>query len=354
MQLSILLPTNRHGPVAISRIAQVCGWATPRVEVIVRDNSGNAEKRALIAHFRNDCCRVVSVDPCEPLENYSEILRLATGEFVFCLADDDQCFDHAIRALPDLIDQHGKDSNVAGFTGSYALETTKGTAVVNYKDIDSDDAAARVAGFLNYPGPNMLFYSVIRRSIAGRMAGFLKTLPIFLSFHDQTLCLLHLLNGKLMRMPRLFYVYDLGVWEAAESAQKRDADFYRAAGLDLATNKFHWLLCGFEGAVLTMNSDLFPDLPSTKRQQVADAWFSVMFARFKRDTRRSFNSDLTDAAEKVCEKLQGSTGQLTFEKVLSEICSFLALSSPDRARAYFEFWSEIINRRQQLFRKTGS
>ena len=138
------------------------------------------------------------------------------------------------------------------------------------------------------------------------------------------------------------------------SAQKRDADFYRAAGLDLATNKFHWLLCGFEGAALTMNSDLFPDLPSTKRQQIADAWFSVMFARFKRDVRLSFNSDLADDAERFCAKLKGATGQLTFENILSETCGFLALSSCDRARTYFDFWSEIINRRQQLFRKTGS
>ena len=307
-----------------------------------------------MTHFRNEHCRIVSVDPCEPLENYSEIMKLATGEFVFCLADDDQCFDHAIEALPGLIDLHGKESNVAGFTGTYALETPLGTSIVKYKDTDSDDAAARVAGFLSYPGPNMLFYSVIRRSLAERMASFLKTLPIFISFHDQTLCFLHLLNGKFISMPRLFYVYDLGVWEAAESAQKRDADYYRAAGLDLATNKLHWLLCGFEGATLAMHSDLFPDLPSSKRQAIADRWFAMTFARFKSNMRLTFDSDLTDEAEKVCERVRGATGQLTFEKILSDICGFLALSSQDLARAYFDFWSELINRRQHVLRKTGS
>lgn len=354
MQLSILLPTNRHGPVAISRIAQACSWAKPNIQVVVRDNSGNAEKRALISLFRNEHCKIVSVDPCEPLENYSEIMKLATGEFVFCLADDDQCFDHAIAALPGLIALHGKEPNVAGFTGIYALETPPGTSFVKYKDTDSDDAAARVAGFLSYPGPNMLFYSVMRRSLAMRMAAFLKTLPIFISFHDQTLCFLHLLNGKLIPMPRLFYVYDLGVWEAAESAQKRDADYYRAAGLDLATNKLHWLLCGFEGATLAMHSDLFPDLPPSKRQSIADTWFTVMFTRFKGSVRLTFDSDLTDDAEKVCERVRNATSQLTFEKILSDICGFLALSSQDLARAYFDFWSEMINRRQQALRKTGS
>ena len=62
--------------------------------MIVRDNSGNAEKRSLITHFRNDYCKIASVDPCEPVENYSEILKSASGDFIFCLADDDQCFDH--------------------------------------------------------------------------------------------------------------------------------------------------------------------------------------------------------------------------------------------------------------------
>ena len=288
MQLSIVLPTNRHGPVAISRVAQVCSWAGPNIEVIVRDNSGNADKRALLAHFRREHCKIIASDPCEPLENYSELLRLAKGDFIFCMADDDQCFDRTIVALPEIIDRFGRDPTVAGVTGTYALETTQGTSIVNYKDTDSDDAAARVLGFLSYPGPNMMFYSILRRSLADRMLAFIKAMPVFLSFHDQVLCLLYLLNGKFVRMPRLFYVYDCGVWEAGESAQKRDADFYRAAGLDLATNKLHWLMCGFEGAVLIMNSDIIPNYPAAQRQPIADRWFATMFARFKGNPRLTF------------------------------------------------------------------
>ena len=177
MQLSILLPTNRHGPVAISRIAQVCSWATPSIEVIVRDNSGNAEKRALIAHFRNDYCRVESVDPCEPLQNYSEILNLATGEFVFWLADDDQCFDHAIGALPGLIDRYGKDFERCGL---YRHLCSRNNARHSFRQLQGH-RFRRYSGpcqrILTYPGPNMLFYSVIRRSVSKRMARFLQTLP---------------------------------------------------------------------------------------------------------------------------------------------------------------------------------
>ena len=54
MQLSILIPTHRNDLLACSRIAQACSWAGPKLEVIVRDNSGNAEKRNLLAQFKRD------------------------------------------------------------------------------------------------------------------------------------------------------------------------------------------------------------------------------------------------------------------------------------------------------------
>ncbi len=354
VQLSILLPTNRSGPVALSRIAQACSWAGPEIQVVIRDNSGNAEKRELLNHLRREHCDIVSVDPCEPLENYSEIMRLAKGDFIFCMSDDDQCVDRAIRALPGLIDQVGQDASVAAINGSYALETQQGTSIINYKDLDSDDPSVRVAGYLGFPGPNMLFYSVLRRELAERVLFFMKAMPVYLSFHDQILCLLYLLSGKFVSMPRLFYVYDIGVWEKAESAQKRDLDFYTAAGLDPAVNQLHWLLCAFEGAVLIMNSDFFPNYPAQKRQPIADRWFSAMYARFKGGGRLTYGSPLADDAEKLCARLRTATGQLTFQNVLSDICGLMSLSSKSQAQKYFDFWNSTLNKHQPDLRKTGS
>jgi hypothetical protein len=345
VQLSILLPTNRHGPAAISRIAQVCSWASQRVQVVIRDNSGNPEKRALLKNFQQDYCQIISVDPCEPLETYSELLGLAEGEFIFCTADDDQCLDRAIAALPDLIDRLANDASVAAVTGTYAIETPQGTSIFNYKDVDSDDPAARVKGYLSFPGPNALFYSVLRREVAKRILLFIKAMPIYLSFHDQILCLLYLLNGKYIPLQRLFYIYDIGVWATAGSAQKRDVDFYTAAGLDPAANKLQWLLCGFEGAALIMNSTCFPDYPRAQRQAIADYWFAVMFARFKRNSRITCESSFTHEADRLCAKIVASTGQLSFEKILADITDFFALFSKQRAHAYFEFWNAVLTKR---------
>ncbi len=182
----------------------------------------------------------------------------------------------------------------------------------------------------------------------------MKAMPIYLSFHDQILCLLYLLSGKYISLQRLFYVYDIGVWETAELAQRRDIDFYTAAGLDSATNKLQWLLCGFEGAVLIMNSSMFSHYPVAQRQPIADRWFAIMFSRFKSQSRQTNDSPLTDEAEKLCAKMQTATGQMTFENVLSDICGFMALKSKNQAQGYFDFWSAVLKKREPHLCKTGS
>jgi hypothetical protein len=182
----------------------------------------------------------------------------------------------------------------------------------------------------------------------------MNTLPLLFSFHDQIICLLYMLSGKYVRIDRLLYLHDIGVWETRETAQQKDVDYYTAAGLDPAINKLHWMLCGFEGAVLIMHSNIFPDYTAAQRQPIADQWFTAMFGRFKSNPRLTFGSPLAEDAEKLCARLRTATGQLTFQNVLSEICGFMALFSESKARSYFDFWDPIINKRQPALRKTGS
>ena len=78
-------------------------------------------------------------------------------------------------------------------------------------------------------------------------------------------------------------------------------------------------------------------LSPAQRQSVADLWFSTMFVRFQRDNLSTFDTPLTEAAERWRQKLLGSTGQLTFEYILAEISSFMALSPKTEAQDYFDF-----------------
>jgi hypothetical protein len=354
VQLSIILPTHRHDLLALSRIAQVCSWASPKIQVIVRDNSGNAQKREMLKQIKRDNCTVISVDECQPRENFVESLRLAEGEFVFLLADDDMCFDRAVAALPGIIDRIAGDPSFVGIAGPYVVEASSGSVVINYKNIDAADPAARVAGYLTETGPNVLFYAVLRRETVKRMINFLEGLPIFCSFHDQVLNLLYLLNGRYQLLPRIFYLYDYGEWETTESAQKRDLEFYTGSGLDPAINQLHWLLCAFEGAVLALHSDAFPAHPPAQRQAIANLWFSTMFARFKGSKRLTFGSKQAAEVEAACLKLQGMAGSVTFEIMLTEICAVLKTFSEDKARDYFDYWDATLKRRRPPVRAAAA
>ncbi len=342
MQLSILIPTHRTGLLACSRLAQAASWASPDMEVVIRDNSGDTQKRELISRFSSDYCKVVIVDECESLENFSEILKLAKGDFVYFLADDDFCFDRAIAALPGLLTQCAKDPTVVGVTGAFVVELSQGSSVVAYADVELDDAVARVNGYLNFQGTNMLTYSPLRRDLFNRVFNFMNTLPFYFSYHDQIQSLIILLNGKFVRLKRLLYLYDVGGWEATETGQAMDVDYYKREGLDPAINKLHWFLCGFEGALLVRNAAIFPDYSLAQRQAVADLWFSAMFARFKSQQRSAFNSPLGGEADKLCATLLTSTGQLSFHGMLAAICEFIALFSPEQAQRYLRFWAALL------------
>jgi hypothetical protein len=123
--------------------------------------------------------------------------------------------------------------------------------------------------------------------------------------------------------------------------------FYKAAGLDASISKLHWFLCGFEGAILIRNGDVFPDHAPSLRQKMADQWFSVMFQRFLANPRFAFGSQFTAQADALCAKLRGSAGKLSFVDMLSDICHFIALSSPDKAQSYLSFWAGMLAPRRQ-------
>ena len=140
--------------------------------------------------------------------------------------------------------------------------------------------------------------------IVRRIFDFINAMPALFSFHDQIICLLYLLNGKFVRLNRLLYL--VRCWSLGEGGNPRRnaiSAFYKDAGLDPAINKLHWFLCGFEGAVLVRNSDVFPDYPLAQRQAIADRWFATMFARFKGHARLTFGSPFHGRSRRIMREI---------------------------------------------------
>lgn len=348
IRLSIVMPTNRNNLTAISRIAQACSWAGPQTEVIIRDNSGSDSKRLMLAQIENENCHLIVGKPCDPYENIWQAVAKATGDFVYFVCDDDSFFDRAIAELPAKIEEVRGDPSVIGISGIKIVESAQGSSIVKHPNIDSGDPLARMLAYLTAAHPSLIFHSPIRRDVLKWVLEIIQYKPFRYSFDDQIMVLLYLLRGRFVQLERLIFAYDIYNWEDDERGQRQDLKLYTAASLDPAINRLHWFLCAFEGALFIRNLALTPDYPLDQRQAMADYWFFVMFKRFQAHNREDFGSPLSTEADKLCAKLLGATGQLTFEAMLADICQFMALKSPDHAKKYFGFWGNMLDQQQQL------
>jgi hypothetical protein len=341
MRLSIIIPSNRDSLTAYSRIMQACSWASDEVEIIVRDNSGSARKRALLERIDQPNCRIIVAEPCDANTNFREALAASSGDFILFLGDDDAGFDRGIAAIAAAASRCADDPSVAGLTGAYDLEQTDTSHIVSYPKIDSAEVAERVAGYLGYQGPNLIFYSAVRRSVLTDTWDFIFSHPFQFSFHDHFFSLAYLLSGRFVHVGRLAFVYDNANWEAAGVGAQSDIKVYSAAGMDPAIRQLHWMLCGFEGASIILQSRFGLRHSLAQRQAMANQWFEVMFRRFVGDANARFDSRLMAEANSLHEKWRLSFPNFQLEVLLADICDFIRLTSPEKAQAYHDFWTGV-------------
>jgi len=341
VKLSILMPSNRITPGACGRILQACSWACDDIEVVVRDNSGDLEKRRLLRSARGPNRRIVIADPCDAHTNFVETQKLARGDFVFFLGDDDTAFDRGVARVAALAGEVAADPSVSGVTGTYLLELSEGSQVASYRNVGSGDPVARVDSYVGYQGPNLIFYSAIRREVASSAWAFMDAAPLKMPFHDQLLSLICLLSGRFVDAGRLIFLYNTGNWDTAATSAATDLRIYAAAGLDPASRQLHWLVCAMEGAWLAMFSPFSASYSFEQRQAMASRWFDVMLRRFAGDRGQSFGSGLTPQATKLCEKWLARAPNFDLAELLDDVSGFFAIFAPDKADSYRAFWKSM-------------
>lgn len=342
VKLSILMPSHRTDRVAIARIAQACSWAASDVEVIVRDNSGDLAKRGLIAPFAHDNCRILTVDECDAWTNFLALLEAARGDYVFFVADDDLVFDRGIAAVADLIRADGGAADVVGVTGAYVVEVPQGSVTLSYERIGAAEMAERVAGYVGLQGPNMLFYSAIRRETTIDAWQIARSHPIAPPYQDQLLALLYVMSGRFLSIGRFLVSYDNMNWETAETAAASDERFYRAAGLDPAYARLHWLACAAEGAWLALHAQPGAGHSPTMRNAAAKSWFECMYRRFVGDQRVVQSAAFDAEAAALCQKWRQPRANFGLPEILEDLGGFMALTSPETAAAYRRFWQVFV------------
>jgi len=230
---------------------------------------------------------------------------------------------------------------VACLTGVYIIEASKGTGFFKYDDLDSPDAGVRLAAYFAANGPNVLYYSAVRRELASFCFAFLERLPYKFSYHDQLISLLYLTLGRTLQVDRPVYFYDLGEWETAEGTLARDRTMYVGSGLPREIDRLHWLLCGLEGGLL-LNSGLMAAKANYDRQKLSGLWFAKMFAQFRFHDRESGYEPgaINSATKKLKEKWESET-QVSLNELLLDVCDVLEIADAAGAKRYFDFWSTL-------------
>jgi hypothetical protein len=339
MRLSIIVPSNRDSMTADSRIMQACSWASDDVEVVVRDNSGSVRKRALLEGIERPNCRIIIAEPSDANTNFLGGLAASSGDFILFLGDDDGGFDRGIKAIAAAAIRYADDLSVAGITGAYVLEQSDTSHIVSYPKLDSGEVVERLGGYLGYQGPNLIFYSAVRRAALLDTWDFLFAHPFRFPYHDHFFSLIYLLLGRFMHVGRLAFIYDNTNWEAAGVGAQSDLKHYAAAGMDPAIRQLQWMLCGFEGASIILRSRFGAAHTPAQRQAMANQWFEIMFRRFVGDTNTRTDSTLSAEAANLHEKWRQGFPNFTLESLLADICGFISLFSPEKAAAYHAFWT---------------
>jgi len=312
-----------------------------RFEVIVRDNSEDSGKRAILQAIQSPTLKLLTVPNRGGVENFIEIVRAATGDFVIYLADDDWLSTRGLEQLHAMGEPFATDSSVSGLTGTFLIETSNMTGFLKFDSLDAFDAHRRLEGYFKANGPNVLFYAAIRRSVMVFCQELLERLPYKFSFHDQIMTLVYVAAGRLVQIDRAVYFYDLGEWESAEGTLAKDRAFYRESGLPVELDRLHWLICGLEGALL-LRSRLLTDKGFKDAPTLASAWFSENFARFYARNREMGYADspANMITQQIKTKWRG-IGQANLSELLLDICSAFEVVDKDGADRYFNFWSTL-------------
>jgi hypothetical protein len=342
MKLSFVVPSCQPNIRALGAIANICSLANDDVEVIVRDTSGNKEKREFLDRLQTDHCHIHYADFCEMFENVEETARLARGEFVFACCDDDFVDPLALPAIMSNIDSIIDDPSFAGITGNYLFSHSDGSDLFCLQPLDDVNAAMRYAALVR-SGGHPITWSVHRRSRFIESINLIRTLPVDFAYHDQFVTLLMLMSGRYANIHRVIYYQDVSRNHTFESDRAVNIHFLNKYGLEPELYRAYNLICIVEGSKIILGSDLVKNLPQPERIGVMRAWCTKWFLPYKRDYPRypplaEPLSPIHRAIVHVCDKWAYGN-KLDIDEILTDLSGLLAQSSPELARNYYHFWS---------------
>ena len=339
MKLSIIMPSHNVGAQVNINIMKACSMGSDDVEIVIRDNSGDEEKRKFLSQINGKNCRILSVDECPIDENYKSLMNEARGEFAFLISDDDLPNGFALPAIIQEIERVKGDASIIGITGISMFDEAAQTNFALFKGFDSQESADRMKAFFGEGWHSLFQFLPLRLSVLQDVWNFWSTTPLFLSYHDLLIGCLVLSHGRTTHLNRCLYSYHNTNWVDEEMHLSSHARYFRRAGLDTSATRFLWLMAAFEGAQTFLHKYKGAPLSSEQREALGFCWFEHWFKEFTcaKPYRKVEDARFDLQALKLVEKWS-STREIRCPEILTDIAEHFSLSSPELAQRYYDFW----------------
>lgn len=340
MKISVVCPTNRKSISSYARICELLSLDPNKFEVIIRDNSECEKKSCFLKSlsFENHKIRIVPNNGAT--ENFSEASKLATGDYLLFIADDDWFFKSSLEMIHQLAVASKENKNLTALTGTYLVSSSSGIGSVSYLGLDSNNPLSRMQGYLNV-GPNLLYYSVYKKNVFHLSWSLLEKLPYAFCHADLLFVIPALVLGNIASVKTLFYQWDFGEWDGADKAMGKRAGICQAAGLPKEFSVLDKLLTAVEGALL-INSKLLGNYMRDDRSGIAKHWLQNFFAQYQGCPFQNYfpDSEHKNRVDQFRSKLF-SIGNISLEGLLEEVSGLFSQVDPAGAEKYFKFWSKI-------------
>jgi hypothetical protein len=338
MKLSIVMASHGTGSLVNANILNLCCMGMDGVEVIIRDNSGNEDKREFLRQIKEKNCRIISVDECSGAENHRSLLKEAKGEFVFVTADDDSVNGYAIKPLLQEIEKIRDNPEMIGVTGVFIKEEATTNHFVPFNKFDLPSPLDRFRGYFLETNHSIFQYSPIRIHVLHDVWNYTANLPVYLSYHDVMMNGLFLMHGRMAYVKRYIYQYNNANWTNDKMCLLTDAHYFRLAGLDTSGVRLQWLIAIFEGAETYLRKYPSVKLPREDRQELAEVWSRHWFSHFLHTSKRQAKDAKFDDQAKSLVKKWRKFEKFNTEKFLVDLAEYYALSSPEIAQRYYDYW----------------
>lgn len=337
MKISVICPTHRTDFSAYARVCEILSLDSSKFDVIIRDNSECPVKKQFFQSLGGSNHKLLNVPNKGATENFAEAAKLATGEYIYFIGDDDWFFKSGFCLLHELA---SSNKNFNCLAGGFLVSSSRGIGSMSYSGLDSQDPIKRIKGYLGV-GPNLLYYSAYKKNVFSLSWGLLERLPYAFCHADLLFVIPSLVFGNILSINHLCYQWAFGEWEGADKAMSKRASICVAAGLPKEFSALDKLLTAIEGALL-INSKLLGNYARYDRTEMAKLWLQNFFAQYQVCPFQDYfpESEEKNRVRKFRQRLFG-IGDITLLGLLDEISNLFREVDPAGADKYHKFWSKL-------------